>query len=55
MKVEENPGAASSGAALVSAYIGVGFLPCQHLVTKKAVVFATLPAPSDRLRARPYS
>jgi hypothetical protein len=39
MKAEENLGAASGGAALVWAYIGVGFLDCQHLVTKKAGVF----------------
>jgi len=48
MKAEENPGAASGGAALVSAYIGVGFLNCQHLVTKNREFFATFSALSDR-------
>jgi hypothetical protein len=38
MKAEENLGAASGGAALVKAYIGVGSPACQHLVIKKAVV-----------------
>jgi hypothetical protein len=55
MKAEENLGAASGGAALVKAYIGVGSPACQHLVTKKAVVLVPLPAIAEVCHRWPYS